>query len=211
MSRGGVRRPILTLIVGALCAWPQVAGAQIDASFGLAYVFLSGAALHRLVNFPSVAVVGTQLRGRRWAVSGEEDFHGTIVRIDRDSITLTDANATIRFARSDILAMEMFRGRERKWAQGWGIGFVSAGALGATAGFFLADDDSCDDFCFTPGQAAAILGIASAIAGSTLGALIGAAATGERWSGVDRIGLDARFTVTPLGRRAVGVGVELRW
>jgi hypothetical protein len=125
---------MFTLILAALCAWPQVAVAQIDAAFGLAYVVLSGAALHRLVNFPSVAVVGTELRGRRRAASGEEIFHGTIVGIDRDSITLTDANATIRFARSDIVAMELFRGRERKWAQGWGIGFVSAGAFGAAAG-----------------------------------------------------------------------------
>jgi hypothetical protein len=202
---------MFTLILAALCAWPQVAVAQIDAAFGLAYVVLSGAALHRLVNFPSVAVVGTELRGRRRAASGEEIFHGTIVGIDRDSITLTDANATIRFARSDIVAMELFRGRERKWAQGWGIGFVSAGAFGAAAGLILADDDSCGDFCFTRGQAAAILGIAGAIAGSTLGALFGAAVSGERWSGVDRIEPDARFTVMPLGRRAVGLGVELRW
>jgi len=201
---------IVALLLFALLGNAGQADAQGE-GLGLAYVIFSAAAVHRLFNFARPAGVGSDIRGRVAAVSGERAFRGRIISIDRDTIALADSTDTLRFARADLSRVEAFRGYEKKWAQGWAVGFVSVGVLGAVTGAASGNDKPCDDFCLTGGQKTLVLGVVGAVVGSSIGALIGLGAQGEHWSPVNRIGSDLKVTVLPLRNRTIGFAAALRW
>lgn len=183
----------------ALTAQQATTGNLVGTGIGIGYVALSVGAVVRLVGHAREANVGDRIRDR--------SASGTLTTIDSDSVTIRSEAGDRRLARADLRGLRVYEGRERKWAQGWGIGLVSGGAVGALIGATSpapADDPNCDFICPTREGDAVIGGVALGLAGSVVGALIGAATQGQHWSRINGFAERTSVQVAPrMGALAV--------
>lgn len=169
------------------------------------YVALSIGSIVRLVGHSREATIGSWVRGRSASMTG------MVTAIDSDSVTIRSEAGDERLARIDVQGLRVHEGSERKWAQGWGIGFLSGAATGALIGVVSeapADDPSCEFICPTREADTIIGSVVFGVTGSVVGALFGAAARGERWSRINSFVERTGFRVAPRAG-ALGVGARI--
>ena len=126
-----------------------------------------------------------------------------IVALDGDSISVAADSLGSRFARADIESLELNAKPYGRWAEGWGIGLLVGGAVGAIWGYSKWTDDP--DNWFTHNQSALLGGIVFGVLGSTAGAVIGLGVPGkwvhaEEWA--------RRVSVTPVTGPRTGLAVR---
>ena len=170
-------------------------------AFLIGYGALSLGAIVNLINrdAPPTIETGTHLKVR---LRGFTDWSKPVrvVRLDRDSLWVAGDSADQHFARSEIdsLRIKVSTGR---WAEGWGIGLLAGGAVGAALGYTSSSSHDGGDDWFTPGEGAVIGGIVFGVGGSIVGAGIGLGAA-SRWVTVGAPTTESRFSITPtIGRR----------
>ena len=188
-----------------LSAQQATTGSVVAAGLGIGYLTLSIGAVVRLAGHSREAKVGDRVRGRGASMTGR------VSGIDSDSVTIRNDSGELRIARREAPALRVNEDQERKWAQGWAIGLLTGASLGALMGVATeapADDPSCTFICPSRGQMAAIAGVAFGVSGSVLGALIGAATHGERWSRISGFAERTSFQVAP-HPRTLGLGARI--
>jgi hypothetical protein len=194
--------------VAPLRAQSEVAGAAL----GVAYGALSLAAIHHLVSRSDNAEVGSLVRVSAQTSRGVILLSGKIAAIRPDTLTLYAADSTRQsIARFDLQSVDVYRGDGRRWAEGWAIGLLSGGAIGAIGGYAAGDDHGNDFLNFTRGDKAAILGIVGAVTGSVVGTLVGTMVRDEHWDHADWLRGASSVSVMPLGGHAVAVGAHLHF
>lgn len=181
-------------------------GELIGTGLTVAYVALAGGAAYRLLEGRAPLAIGDEVRVSR--ANGGERVRGTLTAMDSAGVTVHSASGDVRVATGDVGRIQIYRGRESKWAPGFAIGFASGGVIGASGGFLSGDDEGGDFLSFTAPEKAVILGIAGAIAGSTVGALVGLAVRADHWQRAKRVDL---APVVERGAGAVRLGVRLRY
>jgi hypothetical protein len=197
----------LSLVLLTLLATPARAqsGAVVGIGLVAGYGVLSGAALGRLFEFHRGATPGDDVRLVIRAGNRTRELRGQLSRITSDSIGIQSNSAAERVALHDVRRIDVYRGPESKWAQGWAIGLGGGAAIGAVGGFASGDDKDCDLICFNAPQKALILGVAGGIAGSLLGAGVGALVESEHWTRVARLD-QSRVAISPvIGRTTTGL------
>lgn len=172
----------LLLMLGGRVAASQEAGIIIGAGFGA----LTVRSLIRLAELPSAAAYGDELRVKHRAGEALLTTRGRLTALNADSITLTNSEGVHPLARTDAITIRVFKGKETKWAQGWALGFLGGGALGAIGGYTSGDDHD-GFFNFTHRQKAGVFGAAFAFLGSFAGALAGSMVTGDHWRRVSKL------------------------
>lgn len=181
-------------------------GEEIATAITIAYVVTGGAAVVRLLE-PSVpAPLGAEVRVAR--VSGGEPIRGELAARDSAGITIRSATGDVRIARQDVRRIQLYQGREGKWAQGFALGFAAGAVVGAAGGYLSGDDESEGFLSFTAPEKAVVLGLIGAATGSVLGAIIGLAVRGDHWRRVSRFGVAP--AAGPSGG-GMNLGLRLRW
>lgn len=195
-------RPLRFALVVAAASFPtssataqqMTTGNIVAVGAGAAYFALGIASLVRLAGHAREARVGDRVRGRPKSVDG------TLAAVDADSITIRSDAGETRLPRADVGHLRVSEGREHKWAQGWGIGLLTGAAVGVAIGAASeapADDPGCEFICPTREEDIVFGGLAVGVTGSILGAAIGAATVGERWSRIDRFAARTSLEITP--------------
>jgi hypothetical protein len=178
-------------------------------AFTIAYVVTAGGTVVRLLEGPATLAPGAQIRMTRapaldapGARASRERIQGTLIATDSDSVAVRVESGEIRrVARSEIERLQLYRGVEPKWAQGFAMGFAIGAVVGAGGGFLSGDDPQDEFLAFSAPEKAVILGIAGAVTGSTLGAVIGLFNHGAHWQ-------RARFGAAPIAGPAPGGGMR---
>ena len=133
------------------------------------------------------ASVPPDARVRLIAIGAERWVIGTLLAPPGDTVKLLEADSREihAVATAGLTRFEVSRGRRRQTARGAWIGLATGGIAGAVLGAATYED--CDA-CLgpDPGEAgSAILGsVLGGLFGLGIGALVGSAFTGERWSPV---------------------------
>ena len=201
-----IRRTLLLLFTLLGYSVPARAQGQYVA---VAWVGLSGAAIVHLLEHRCCgqANIGSTVRFRDDRAGGR-DIIGVVRALDLDSMTVAVGDsATWRGPLAGVHGLRV-RATESKWAQGWLIGLVAGATLGGVLGATIPTEPN-DDFYFGRPVLVVIGAAGGGFLGSTLGALVGAASTGEYWQPVPRGHLSAAIFVSPTNRR-VGLRVSIR-
>jgi hypothetical protein len=173
---------------------------------GIGWIGLGVASIARLTETGRPAFVGDSVRLITASPARPAGASGRLVAVSPDSFTIRTADGAASFGRSDIRKLEVYAGREAKWAQGWVsglvIGGVGLGALGLASG----NDRPCNDDCFTAAEKGVIGLTFGGFMGSLIGAGVGAGLFGERWMHASSAP-PSRVSVTPVVGRRIGVGV----
>jgi hypothetical protein len=196
---------VLATVLGLAPAHRAAAqeGELVGTALTVGYVALGGSAVFRLLEPAVPLTIGAEVRVSR---ANAGPLRGTLGALDSAGVTVRSAEGDVRVATGEVRGIRIYRGRESKWAQGFAIGFASGGVLGAATGFLSGDDDP-GFLSFTAPEKAVIVGIAGAVAGSTLGAVIGLTIRGDHWRRVKRV------NAAPVLERGAGtlhVGLRLR-
>lgn len=207
-----IRSIHLALALAAASPLVSSAGAQqattanlVGAGVGVGYLALSIGSIVRLAGHSRQARVGDRVRDR------STSRIGLLTAIDADSVTVRSDAGETRFSIDDVRRLRVSEGREHKWAQGWAIGLLAGGTLGAVVGLASkapAEDPNCDFLCPTRNQDAVFGGLGAGVLGSLVGAGIGALASGERWSRISRFA--QRVAVRPLSNSPGALVVRAR-
>ncbi len=102
----------------------------------------------------------------------------TVVRMTNDSLVVVSDAGPRGFARSGVDSIQV-KASTGRWAEGWLIGLIAGGAVGAALAYQVDASTPADDW-FTPNQAAVIGGVFVGGAASVVGAGIGLLAP-SRW------------------------------
>jgi hypothetical protein len=202
---------LLTLVTLGSPARAQGASDIVLAGVGIGYAALSIGAVHRLIEGSDNAPLGRDVHVSVTTGASVRELSGRLTAIDADSVTLLRNGDATRIARTSLRSMSVRQGRERKWAQGWGIGFLAGVTVGALGGLASGDDTSGDEFSFTAPQKAIGLGIFGALSGSVLGSLVGALVDGDHWRSVDRLVPGTGISVTPGRNGSLNLGAHVRF
>jgi len=191
---------VLALLSIAALPAPVLSQNGSGSVFLVGYGVLSVGAINSLVSRdrPRIVGPGDRVRVRLRGVSGQSG-EVRIVKLDADSLWVTSDFGAQQFARADIESLEVNVEPHGRWAEGWGIGLLVAGAGGALLGY-----SSCPkDTCFFGRNGTALLGgVALGVLGSTAGAVIGLFAPGK-WVSADQPA--GRVSVTPVVGRRTGL------
>jgi hypothetical protein len=204
-------RPFVACCALALPARAQTGASTSDVLYaapGIAYGALSIGAIVTLIKLRDTAPVEP---GQALRIPGPGGSYrrGHVVRVEGDKITVEmDGEQTVLLP-ENLGGMQVSLGRSGRWAQGWGIGFVTGAATGALLGFASGDDPPGTFLPFTAGEKAVFVGAALGITGSALGALIGLAGP-ERWV-LAAPDASRRVSVSPIVGRSSGVSVRLEF
>jgi hypothetical protein len=188
----------LLLGIGATRVRAQNGG---GAAFLVGYGALSIGALTSLATRNSQPGIDADTRVR-FRLRGAEDWSEPVrvFRVNPDSVFVEGESTPRRsFARSavDSLRVKVSTGR---WAEGWGIGLVAGGAVGAALGYAAASSEGSGDDWFTPGEGAVIGAVVLGVSGSVLGAGIGLLAP-SRWVTIGNPAQKSRVSIAPsIGR-----------
>ena len=172
--------------------------------FLVSYGALSIGAIQSLLSTkrPRALLPGDQIRVRLRGFP-ETISRLRVVALDGDSISVGADSIGWRFARDDVESLELNLEPHGRWAEGWGIGLLVGGAVGAIWGYSKWTDDP-DDW-FTHNQSAVFGGVIFGVLGSTAGAVFGLGAPGK-W--VPAEGWARRVSVTPVVGRRTGVAAR---
>ena len=124
-----------------------------------------------------VMAVGTN----RWVI-------GKLLAPPRDTVTLLegDSGETKALATASLARFEVSRGRRKQTGRGAWIGAVTGGVISALLGAVTYEE--CSGFCVAPdpgrGGTALLGGLLGGVFGLGVGALVGTAFTGDRWTPV---------------------------
>ena len=128
------------------------------------------------------AVVNSEVRVVTHTAGVSHEIDGVLSGADADSLTIAHDGVVDRVPRRSIRQFDVKMGTERKWAQGWVIGTLAGGVVGATGGFASGSDDPRGAwFAFSAGEKAAIFGTVGSVLGGITGTLIGATINRSRW------------------------------
>jgi hypothetical protein len=131
-------------------------------------------------------LVPVQVRIRLWVGPDELALVGNLAGLDRDTVVITHEpnGARVAVPLEWLQRLETSQGRHSHTGRGALYGFV----LGATttAGVVLLNCGLAEDSCSSSGGdwtglAAAVLGLAGGLAGTGIGAVVGAMIRTERW------------------------------
>ena len=116
----------------------------------------------------------------RWVI-------GKLLAPPRDTVTVLDGESGERkaLATASLARFEVSRGRRRQTGRGAGLGAAVGGVLGAVLGAVTYEE--CTGFCVVdpgPAGSAVLGGLLGGVFGLGVGALMGSAVTGERWTPV---------------------------
>ncbi len=147
-------------------------------------------------------------------------YRGTVCKRSIGTLTTLSFNAaTVRvedgadeyaFALDSVTALEVSRGRHRRWGRGALIGSVVGGAVGLILSVTYVAEDcvwGCD------GDEAAVIGFITALGGTgagIIGAGIGAVVKTERWKKVPLERLRVSFAPRRDGRVLMGVAIAFQ-
>lgn len=136
---------------------------------------------------------GTRVRIRLSPPAEPGWLTGEFAGASRDSLLLRLDRSGIESAvpRSSVRALEISRGRHRRTGRGAFLGFITGTATGIFTGVVLCQSsqechDNHGDSLFdgdNTGLVAFVLGIGGAVAGTTIGALVGTFIHSEKWAG----------------------------
>ena len=176
-------------------------------SMGIGYSALSIGAIAALVTMPHEAPIEA---GRMIRVGGSGNGYrvGRVVAVDGNRLTLdTDAGQTTISADS-LGDVEVSLGNNRRWAQGWGIGFVAGAGVGGLLGFASGDDPPGTFIRLNAEQKALLAGSLLGVGGSVVGTLIGLAGP-ERWVHATRPSTASRVSINPIVGSRVGLSAKI--
>lgn len=194
-----MHRLIVALGAATFVAHP-VAAQAAGTAFGLAYVGVGIGTVVRLLESDVTLRLGDETRIVRWHAPL---VRGTLQRVTGDSLFLRTGDSTTAIPRSDVHRVQRYEGIERKWAQGFGYGFLIGTGTGAVTGF-LSGDDPPGFLSFTAPEKALILGIVGGFTGSMVGVVAGSLRKGEHWRGTHPFSEAIAFLPTKQGT-AIGV------
>ena len=165
-----------------------------------AVTFAAGAVL---AGEPATFGIGSRVRVEPY---GGTRIVGVLAATDADNLTVSISGAEQRVIKwSEIRKIEVSRGRR---AVGWrvlaGAGIGLAVSTAASVGIM---NSMASDGVFDPawGDATAVSG-GVILAGTTMGAVMGARSSGERWT---RVGQGTEVSVRPVASRG-GAGLSVR-
>ena len=163
--------------------------------------------------------------GRRVRISApgfaKKPIIGTLIAIDGTRVTVQRAKESERVAipRDAVARFEISRKNSRK-GTGAGIGALTGAGFGAAIGFAAGEECGAPDasstglwpsrrlsiLCFSRGESAAGVGLAGAVLGAIVGAIV---APGEKWETANPDSLKVSVTPLPGGRGGVGLMLSL--
>ena len=121
---------------------------------------------------------------------------GMLTAWTADSVVLNTRNTDgFGIPRYMVSRIDQSAGRAPQLLKGAGYGLLIGGASGALIGYATGDDTDCF-VCFTAEQNAVVGAALLGVAGTVLGAIVGALSPGERW---ERVSLPAQLSVEPTG------------
>ena len=171
------------------------------------YAAVSIGAIGALVTMPDHAdvEVGQTLR------IGESETGsrvGRVTGVDGGRISIDTDAGSMSISTDSLAYAYVNAGNGRRWAQGWGIGFVVGAGAGALLGYASGDDPPGVFIRFNREQKAALAGGLLAIGGSAVGALIGLAGP-DRWVRATRPIETSRVSVDPMIGTRVGLTARI--
>jgi hypothetical protein len=162
--------------------------------FLVGYGILSVGAIHSLTTRGAPPTVGVGSRIKVWLRASDHwSESGKIVFMDADSIVV-QGWLNGRYARSEIDSLRV-KASTGRWAEGWAVGLISGGVVGAGLGSRISRDEYLD--AGSPAQNALVWGTVMGISTSTLGSAVGLLLPSRYVTVGTEPGSESRFSVFP--------------
>ena len=171
-------------------------GQENGSTFLIGYGVLTVGAIHNLAtrNTPPKVEVGSNVK--LWLRGCDSWSNRQRIRQLRPDSIVVEGNAGGRsYARSEIDSLRV-KASTGRWAEGWAVGLLAGGVVGAGLGLRISGNDEYLD-TGSPAKNALVWGIVMGVSGSTIGAAIGLLVPSRYVTIRNEPGTDPRFSVLP--------------
>ena len=203
------RKVVVALIAG--CAMTSQIEAQSSAAaagaIAVGYGVLSIGAMITMASMPSDAVPepGKMIRV---GGSGMESRVGRVVTINDGRLIFETDGGQTSISTDSLASVEVGIGNGGRWAQGWGVGFLTGAGIGGLIGLASGNDPPGTFIRLNAGQKALIAGTVLGVGGSVVGTVIGLLAP-ERWVPATRPSAASRVSINPIVGSRVGLSAKI--